>query len=125
MIVLTDITPESHGNASGVGLADIITRRLYRKIDFASTYENVITANFLERAKIPLVAETTRKACAIALRAAGPLAEGEERILRIRDTLHLEEVYVSPAILGEIQNRVEVLKGPGRLFDRGGELTGF
>jgi hypothetical protein len=41
-----DLTPETHGNAVGMGLADIITRRLFDKIDFAATYENAATSTF-------------------------------------------------------------------------------
>ena len=40
-IVVLDLTDETHGNANGVGLADIITRRLHERIDFEATYANV------------------------------------------------------------------------------------
>ena len=73
------------------------------------------------------MAETDRQAFEIALRSCGHVPEARERIVRILDTLHLEEVYVSPAILSEISNeeRIEVL-GPGPdLFDEAGRLTAF
>ena len=54
-IVCLDLTPESHGNALGMGMADVITRRLYDKIDFRTTYANVITSGFLERGFVPIV----------------------------------------------------------------------
>jgi hypothetical protein len=94
-MVVCDLTDETHGNAIGVGLADVITRRLFAKIDYTSTYANVITSSFLERGKIPVVAETDREAFAMALRTCGHVPEGRERIVRILDTLHLEDVYVS------------------------------
>ena len=56
-MVVCDLTDETHGNAIGVGLADVITRRLFAKIDYESTYANVITSSFLERGKIPVVAD--------------------------------------------------------------------
>ncbi|MEO5741600.1 MAG: DUF2088 domain-containing protein, partial [Vicinamibacterales bacterium] len=126
-MMVCDLTAQTHGNAIGVGLADVITRRLFSKIDYEATYGNVITSSFLERGKIPVVAETDRSAFDVALRSCGHLPEGRERIVRILDTLHLEEVYVSQEILGEISNqeRIEVI-GPGiDVFDDAGQLTAF
>ncbi len=51
-IVVTDLTEKTHGNAIGIGLADLITRRLFSKIDFNATYQNAITSTFLHRGKI-------------------------------------------------------------------------
>ena len=126
-MLVTDLTDGTHGNAIGVGLADVITRRLYDKIDRASTYANVVTSSFLERGKIPVVAETDRDAFEMALRSCGYLAEGRERIVRILDTLHLEDVYVSDAVLGELSGRdwIDVLDQGPELFDNAGRLTDF
>src|SRR5262249_27972454 len=88
-IVVNDVTDESHGNAAGLGLADVITRRFYNKIDFPVTYRNVITSSFLERGKMPVIAETAREAYEIARRSCGALPAGGERVIRIRNTLHL------------------------------------
>ena len=52
-MVVCDLTGGTHGNAIGVGLADVITRRLFAQIDYESTYANVMTSSFLERGKIP------------------------------------------------------------------------
>src|SRR5688500_7321096 len=113
------LTPETHGNAIGVGLADVITRRLFADIDYAATYGNVITSSFLERGKTPVVAETDRDAFAIALRSCGHVPFGRERIVRILDTLHLEEVYVSQALLEELAD-VTVIGAPCDQFDESG-----
>ncbi len=43
-ILVDDLTDESHGNATGLGLADVITRRFFKKIDFPVTYRNIITS---------------------------------------------------------------------------------
>ena len=126
-IAVTDLTDASHGNAIGVGLADVITRRLYDKIDRAETYRNVITSSFLERAKIPIVADSDREAFEIALRSCGHVPDGHARIIRILDTLRLEEMYVSQAIAGELRNspRIEVAATDADLFDASGTLTAF
>jgi hypothetical protein len=103
MIVVTDLTEASHGNALGVGLADIVTRRLQRKIDPAATNENAVTSTFLERAKVPLVAETDRQALEIALRCSLPAEDAEPRVIRIRNTLRLDELFVSRPVLEEMR----------------------
>jgi hypothetical protein len=84
---------------SGVGLADVITRQLFDKIDFQQMNANASTSTFLERAKIPIVADNDRQVIDFALRSMGPLAPGQERVMRIRDTLSLQQLYVSPAVL--------------------------
>lgn len=126
-MMVCDLTDQSHGNAIGVGLADVITERLYAKIDHEETYRNVITSSFLERGKIPVVAGTDRDAFDIALRSGGYVQEGRARIVRILDTLHLEEVYVSEAVLEELsgQQSVEVLARGAGLFEANGSLTPF
>jgi hypothetical protein len=100
---VSDLSDESHGNAIGIGLADVITRKLYNKIDFNATYKNVATSSFLERGKIPIIAENDLEGLRLALRNCGLLKEGEERIIRIKDTLHLGELYVSDPILRELK----------------------
>jgi hypothetical protein len=126
-MMVCELTPQTHGNAIGVGLADVITRRLFAGIDYAATYGNVSTSSFLERGKIPVVADTDRDAFDIALRSCGHLTPGRERVVRILDTLHLEEVYVSSAIADEISARedIEVIGAGAELFDEAGRLTAF
>jgi hypothetical protein len=101
-IYARDLTAGSHGNALGVGLADVVSRRLYGRIDFQATVENAYTSSFLSRAKVPIVAESDEQAIDIALRSCGAIAGGQERIMRIRDTLHLEEIYLSEKLLEEL-----------------------
>lgn len=123
-MMVCDLTEGTHGNAIGVGLADVITRRLFEKIDYGATYGNVITSSFLERGKIPVVAETDREAFAIAVRSCGHLPEGRERIVRILDTLHLDEIYASRSIVDELQD-VEVIGSETALFDERACLMPF
>ena len=126
IIVVRDLSETSRGNAYGIGLADIITRRLFAKIDFPATYANILTTGFFERGKVPLIAETDRDALTIALRGCEPLDPSQARIMRIRDTLHLDEVHVSSAVLTAIGNRenIEVLGPGGNLFN-GNDLAPF
>jgi hypothetical protein len=107
-IYARDLTAGSHGNALGVGLADVVSRRLYDKIDLRTTLENAYTSSFLSRAKVPIVADSDERAIDIALRSCGAVAAGQERIMRIRDTLHLEEIYVSEKLLEELRPRLGI-----------------
>lgn len=127
MIVVTDLTAASHGNATGIGLADITTQRLFEKIDFPATYMNTVTSAFLERGKLPIVAETGKIALDYALGACGPTPPEQKKIIRIRDTLHLDELYVSQAVLEEINGQKEfcIIREPVSLFDEAGDFQEF
>ena len=126
-IVITDLSDESHGNAIGMGLADITTKGFFEKIDFEVTNTNLYTSTFLERGKIPLIAENAENAVDFALRSCGVEVEGREKIIRIRDTLHLSEIYVSASVLKELgcRNDIEVIGKAAGPFTEDGELTAF
>jgi hypothetical protein len=126
-IMISDMTEASHGNAIGLGLADVITKKLYNKIDFSSTYVNGVTSSFLERVKMPLVAPDDKEAFEIALRSCGYLKEGDERIIRIKDTLKLDELYVSDPVLEIIRSHkgVELIGGYSDLFQVNADLAQF
>lgn len=123
-LMVCGLTRESHGNALGVGLADIITRRLYDQIDFDAMYENVHTSTFLERAKVPVVAETDAAALQLAHRVTGPQPLEQKRIVRMHDTLHMATLYVSDGVLKDLDRGV--IAGPAvTLFDKAGALCAF
>ena len=126
-IVVSDLTEASHGNALGMGLADFITKKLADKIDFKATYENVITSTFLERGKMPIAADTELQALQYALRTCGPIEMENARVIRIKNTLHLSEIYVSPAVLEEIKGKqgITVLEEPKDIFTKDGQFTAF
>jgi hypothetical protein len=69
VIVVTDITDASHGNACGVGLADVTTRRLLDKVDWDATYMNAVTSGFYEHSMLPVVAATDQQAFEWGIRA--------------------------------------------------------
>lgn len=73
------------------------------------------------------MAGTDREAFEMAFRSCGHVPEGQERIIRILDTLHLGEMYVSQAIADELRNspRIEVAGAGADLFDDSGTLATF
>jgi len=106
-IVVLGLTRASHGNATGIGSADVITLRLYRDLDVASTYANVITAANLDGAAIPLIMNTDREAVALAVKTVVRVKPAECRVVHIRNTLQLSEIAVSQAMLAEVRAQPE------------------
>ena len=124
VIVITDLTEASHGNACGIGLADVTTRRLADKIDWDATYMNGVTSGFYEHFMLPIVAPTDAKAVEWGIRASHA-PDQPKKIVRIKDTLHLSELYVSEAALAEVKDKVEIVSEPLNLFDEQGALIAF
>lgn len=127
VIAALDLTTETKGNAAGMGLADVITRRLFGKIDFKSTYENVLTTGFLERGKVPVIADTDGEALRIAFRAAGMPEPSRARIVRIRNTLCLSVLQVSECVWEELRGRdgVELVEPAAPVLMPDGSLKPF
>lgn len=120
-----DLTAASHGNAVGIGLADLTTRRLADKIDFDTMYANSITATFFNRCKLPMVLPTDRRLFEVALGALTDERRADPRLCICRDTLHLERMWVSERLAGEVAERQDVrtISEPGPLvFGPEGEL---
>jgi hypothetical protein len=113
-VIASDVSEVSHGNALGIGLADLTTKRLFEKIDYQAMNENVITSTFLDRAKIPIILDNDREALKAALRATWGVAPEEARIVRIPNTLHIGDLYVSEAIFNELKDKknIEILQEP-------------
>ena len=124
VIVITDLTEASHGNACGIGLADVATRRLRDMIDWDATYMNGVTSGFYEHFMLPIVAANDRQAFDWGIRASHD-PHKPKKIVRIKDTLHVSELYVSAAALAEIKDRVEILGEAVNLFDDQDSLIAF
>jgi hypothetical protein len=102
-ILVLDLTPETHGNALGIGMAHMITRRLYKKIDLKATNMNTITTTFLDRSRIPMVFDTDKEAIEVGLKTIWNLPGTKPRIVIIKNTLKLDEMYVTEPIWEEIK----------------------
>ncbi|MDW8123080.1 MAG: DUF362 domain-containing protein [Armatimonadota bacterium] len=111
VIVVLDLTDASHGNAAGLGLADITTRRLIQKVDWKKTHINVFTSGFIERDRIPVVAENDREALEWALEVAKVRDPSQARIVRIRDTNSLGTFYASEGLWEEARKKPSLRLG--------------
>ncbi len=100
-MVLLDVTEASHGNAIGIGLFDVITQKAFEKMDREATYANALACKCILDARIPMVAKDEEKAVRIAVKSCRGLDLENLRIIRIKNTLNLEEIQVSEAIYKE------------------------
>lgn len=108
VLAVLDLTDGSHGNASGVGLADLIPERLRAKIDWHATYTNCLTAGNFAAAKQPVVLPSDREVVETGLMGKDA---GSARVVWIRNTLELDTLWLSPALLeeaGEIPTLTDV-----------------
>lgn len=129
-IAVLDLTDAAHGNAAGVGLADVTTMRLYRKIDFRATYINGLTSGIggVQRVKLPIVAPTDRDAIAAAILTCGRADATQVQLVRIKNTLELHEILISEALLPQARQipHLEILGGPEPFeFDAEGRIRPF
>ena len=127
-IVVGDVSEESHGNALGIGLADLTTRRVADQVERKAMNANVVTSTFIERAKVPMVLASDEEAIETAVRCNWGVAPEETRFVRIPNTLHLEYLYVSESMVDEVlaNAETEVAGDPEDLsFDPEGYLEGF
>ncbi len=100
-IFVRDLTPASDGNANGIGLADITTRRLVQRIDRQKTGINAIAAISPEKGAIPLYLDTDRECLSACLHTAGLNDGTEARIVRIRNTADLKYLQISRPLEAE------------------------
>lgn len=100
-IVALSLTEASHGNAVGVGLADLISQRFRDQIDDQAMAINVITSGFLERGKVPITLPDDRQAIETALSRLSPDIRHRPRVARVLDTLHVAEFDASEALVDE------------------------
>lgn len=102
-IFVRDLTQESYGNAIGVGMADIVTRRLVDKIDFKPTYVNAITSTSVESVRIPVTLDSDRDALEAAISTSGASSGKDCRLIWIKNTLKLDHLAASESLLEEVE----------------------
>lgn len=105
-LFVRDLTPETEGNALGIGLAHFTTRRLVEKIDIRKTYMNALTAKSPEKASIPVYLDTDEECIFTALDTTMGLIPFEKaKIVHIKNTLELEYISASRVYEEEIAKR--------------------
>lgn len=124
-IALRSLTSASHGNATGIGMAEFCKSQLLRDTDVAATRLNCLVSGHVSAAMPPLDYETDREMLTAALGTIGLVKPKNAKLIWISDTLHLEEVECAETYLDKAKGRddLEILTEPRVLpFDAAGNL---
>jgi Lactate racemase N-terminal domain len=125
-LAVLDLTEKTHGNGLGVGLADFTTRRLVDRLDREAMYANALTSTVVVPVRIPATLDTEREAIQAAVKTCGARDRERVRLVRVRNTLHLGDLWISEALLGEAGANPDltVLGEPQPMrFDDAGRLS--
>jgi len=127
-IVVLNLTAATKGNACGIGMADLTTKKVVDAMDRDYTYINAITSGVLATARIPIHMPTDQEAIQLALKTCARVEHPQSRIIWIKNTLSLEKIFASETMLPEIKAnpQLEVLGEPKAMqFDGKGNLLLF
>ena len=92
------LTERTHGNACGLGVADLTTRAVVENIDYQKYWTNVVSSTELTNGKTPIWVPDDRSAIALAILTAPRTDPLAPRLVRIESTLHLREMWVVEAL---------------------------
>lgn len=123
-----DLTDCSHGNANGMGLASVITARMFEKLDLNKIYMNSFTSTVLKSAMMPPVVVNDREAIQACIRTANRIDRDHVRMVRIKNTLHIGEImlsesYYEDVVNGKYPGLTAVSEPAELLFDEEGNLA--
>jgi len=121
-----DVSPESHGNATGIGIADLTTNRALAGIDQGAFRMNNLTARSLWRSKLPIAFETDREVIAACIETCWQPDFSKVRFCVIPNTLEVNEVWISAPLVAEAKahSDLELVGAPQPLpFDTAGNLV--
>ena len=98
-----DLSEASHGNSLGVGLANVITKRFFDKIDLEMMYPNCITSTVLTSARIPCIVATDKEAIQMCIRTCNGIDQNHPRVIRIPNSLHIGSIMLSEAYYEDVK----------------------
>lgn len=98
-----DLTDVSHGNGLGIGQADTTTLRFLRKMDFLATYPNALTSTVFLPVKLAMVLRDDEMAIKAAAKTCNGVSPENLRVILIRNTLHMSELYLSETYLEQVR----------------------
>ena len=125
VIAVLDLTEESHGNASGIGMANVTTFRFVSKIDWNSTYTNAITTSTfgMQRAALPITMTSDRRALEVMARGCGVSLE-KARWVFASNTGKLGTLWVTGNMIDEVNAnpRLRITNEVPLSFDLNGNI---
>jgi len=125
-IAVLDLSEESQGNANGIGWADVTTKKLISKLNAEATYANALTSTCLNAVRIPMIADSDKQAVQVALKTCVNIDHDNPRIVYIKNTLSLDDIYISKAMLADAHRNSNIRIYDGRngcsIFNEQGEI---
>lgn len=123
-----NLSPESHGNALGCGLASAITSKIFNDMDVEKMYPNCITSTVLASARIPCVVSSDKEAVQICIRTCNKIDKEKVRVVRIPNSLHIGTIMLSESYYEDVKAGkypgVTALDEPEDLqFDENGNIV--
>lgn len=124
-LFIRGITPEAHHNGCGLSCADITTRRCLNDVDWEVTWTNVLTTGVMTGGMIPLYVNTDKEAILMSIRTCHNLDYNQANVVRIKNTLSMEEIQVSQPLFERIKGMdgISYVSGPVPMqFDEDNKL---
>lgn len=103
-IGLLDLSEQSDGNAIGLGNADLITEKLFKKMDYEKTLINALTSTSLRKAFVPIRLRDDRCVIQAAMLTTGVKRPQDLKVAIIRNTRDIASFWASAALLDEIKS---------------------
>ncbi|WP_342048172.1 lactate racemase domain-containing protein [Bacillus sp. OTU530] len=107
-MVVLGLTPQTEGNANGVGTADFTTQRLVDRMDLETTYANGLTSTVVAPTKIATTLPNDKEAIQAAIKTSNILDFSQVKMVRIKNTLEISEIEVSEALLEYVANHPQM-----------------
>lgn len=117
-IAVLGLTRKTHGNANGIGMADMSTKKVMDEIIWEKGYANALTSTVISVVKLPMILENEELAIKAAIKTCNAFDLNKARIVRIKNTLEIEEIWISESMLEEARKNkdIEILSEPAPMI---------
>ncbi|MEF2096458.1 lactate racemase domain-containing protein [Bacillus sp. CFBP9009] len=115
--VVLGLTEKTHGNANGIGMADMTTKAVMNEIEWEKGYANALTSTVTDVVKLPMCLDTQELAVKAAIKTCNAFDLNKVRVVRIKNTLEIGEIWISESMMEEaLKNKnLEILSEPEEL----------
>jgi uncharacterized protein (DUF362 family) len=113
-IAVLGLTEKTHGNANGIGMADMTTKKVMDDIIWEKGYANALTSTVISVVKLPMILDNEELAVKAAIKTCNAFDLDQVRLVRIKNTLELRDIWISESLLNEAETMedVEILSEP-------------
>lgn len=108
-VAVLRISKDSHGNGMGIGYADATTTSVLKNLNLSEMYLNAITSTTIQGVSIPIVMKNDKEAIQVCLKCCTGINRDNPRVVRISNTLNLENIWLSEAYLDEVQQMDQII----------------